>query len=134
MQKSRTRQALAAALVAGAMMAGYGAQALRAALWDPVSYPLRDMVAMSRGGWRSPGFHAAVVYAHASEHGGYDVRCRIHISDEDYFHQVELGHVADRAEAVTNWGVVRWSEQGVRIGRDGPTQVFVQRERLEAHR
>lgn len=52
-----------------------------------------------------------------------------------YAHDVRtLGIVKDPVEAVTRWGALSWSDQGLRVGSpSGPTYLFPRAE-LEQHR
>lgn len=124
---------LSAGLVVG-FIAGWAGHVLRH-LGD-ANYRLSDLVAVSWGdGEYGQAFYAAVVFTSRRDDGKLDVFARVHVAGENYFDDLgRVGVAANRAQALREWGVIRWSAGGVHFGAGAGRARFLEREKIEKHR
>lgn len=100
------------------------------------SYKLENLVTVSRSpDWKyGQGFYTAVVVITPNTVSSYDVICKVHVGNANYYEQIELGKADSLAEALEKWGVIKWTDDSLIIGKDGPLQKVVSREQIETHR
>lgn len=96
-------------------------------------YRLEQTITMKWGG--DGAFYGVHVYLE-SINDGYSVRGRVYIGrGNDYFHDLgELGQVKTDVEAVDKWGQIRFDDDGVHIGNNGPNDFYFPKEKLLSHR
>ncbi len=101
---------------------------------DSPSYNIENVVLVSRSpNWKySLGFYVAVVLAEKSENG-FNVRCKVHVGNNNYYESIPLGAVSTIEEAYAKWGTLTWSDNELIIGATG-SAVSVKRSRIESHR
>jgi len=99
-------------------------------------YKLENLVTVSRSpDWKyGKGFYTAVVIATPENGTSYNVVCKVHVGNANYFEYIELGQTNSIAEALDNWGDIQWTDDSLIIGRDGPNQKVISREQIEKHR
>jgi hypothetical protein len=126
---SSNRRSLVAAFFLGLLL-GY------LTCWGTTGPGRANIVAMSWGdGKYGEAYYGAEVYL-VKMKINYSVRGRVWIGRDDaYYHDIgELGVVRSQPEATAKWGQLGWSDAGLTIGPGDPKPVFLEREKLEAHR
>lgn len=110
---------------------------LLAVAWSPAQR-YQNLISVSWGdGTQGKALYGA--YVHAEPEGtGVRVIATIYVGRptlwQSYEHKpIDLGLAADDIEAVSRWGRIEWSEQGVTIGA-GPHARLIPRIDLENHR
>jgi hypothetical protein len=100
------------------------------------SYKLENLVIVSRSpDWKyGKGFYTAVVIATPKTDSTYDIVCKVHVGNANYYEYIELGQVDSIAEALEKWGDIEWADDSLIIGKDGPLQKVVSRKQIETHR
>ena len=99
-------------------------------------YKLDNLVTVSRSpDWKyGKGFYTAVVIITPKNDSSYDVVCKVHVGNANYFEYIELGQVDSLAEALDKWGDIEWTDDSLIIGKNGPHQKVVSRKQIETHR
>ncbi len=103
---------------------------------EHASYKLENLVTVSRSpDWKyGKGFYTAVVIATPENETSYNVVCKVHVGNANYFEHIELGQASSIAEALDKWGEIEWTEDSLIIGKDGPNKIVVSRKQIEKHR
>ncbi len=98
-------------------------------------YKIEDVVLISRSPkWKyGLGFYVAVILIKKSENG-FNVSCKIHVGNHNYFQNVPLGSVSTIEEAYHKWGVVSWANDALIIGSSIDSLVTIKRKQIEQHR
>ena len=106
------------------------------ALDGPTVYELDNLVTVSRSpDWKyGKGFYTAVIVMIPKGDSTFDVECRVHVGDANYFENIVLGQVASLAEAMDKWGDIEWRADSLVIGKEAPYQKIISRQRIETHR
>lgn len=97
--------------------------------------PIDSIVAVSWGdGKYGEAFYGAEVYLEKQEKD-YSVKARIHVGrGNSMYHDCgEIGRASTPEEAVSKFGEIKWSPEGLTIGSD-ESSYFLARKRLESHR
>jgi hypothetical protein len=100
------------------------------------TYKLEELIVVSRSpDWKyGKGFYVAVVSAIQNDNSTYDVGCKVHVGNANYFEYIPLGQVASLAEVMDRWGMIVWTDNALIIGTDGPYQKIVAKKEIETHR
>jgi hypothetical protein len=103
---------------------------------EHASYKLEDIVTISRSpDWKyGSGFYTAVLIAIPNDDLSFDVVCKVHVGNANYYENIELGQASSVAEALDKWGDIEWTEDSLIIGKDGVNQIVVSRKQIETHR
>jgi hypothetical protein len=122
-------------LILIAFFLGTVMQALKSAFSDNVVYELEKMVLVSRSpDWKyEEGFYAAVVTL-KKEGDFFNVECKVHIGNENYYEHISLGKVSTEKEAYARWGKIQWTNDSLIIGTKESKQVIVKRSKIVRHR
>ncbi len=110
-------------------------KSIKSAFQDSVTYQLEDTILISRSPeWKyDKGFYVAVITL-KKKGTIFNVNCKVHIGNENYFESVALGNVSSKEEAYSRWGKVKWTDTSLIIGSDKLSQVTVKRSQIENHR
>jgi hypothetical protein len=103
---------------------------------EHASYKLENLVTISRSpDWKyGKGFYTVVVIATPENETSYNVVCKVHVGNANYFEYIELGQANSIAEALDKWEDIEWTDESLIIGKDGPNQKVVSRKQIETHR
>lgn len=99
------------------------------------SYNISDVVLISRSPeWKyGLGFYVAVILIEKSENG-FDVSCKVHVGNHNYFENIPLGSVSTIEEAYHKWDTITWTNDELIIGSSSDSPVIVKRNKIEQHR
>lgn len=137
--RSVLRRVLSGLLLVLAFYAGRACESLDRGLdhLADAEYLLADIVAVSWApdGKYGPAFYAAVVRTSRLPDDRLEVFARVHVGGMNYFDDVgKLGVVANRAEALHEWGTITWAPERVYFGSNPHKRRFLSREQIERHR
>ena len=79
-------------------------------------------------------FYGAHIYT-VKRSNGFDVYCRVHIGQADYFHDCgHLGTVSNPREARELWGEIEWTNTQLIVGDPEKGGIVVPRSEIQNHR
>ena len=99
------------------------------------SYKIEDVVLINRSPkWKyGLGFYVAVILIKKSEKG-FNVSCKVHVGNHNYFENIPLGYVSTIEEAYHKWGAISWTNNQLIIGSSNDSLIIVKRDKIERHR